>query len=188
MTDPAYNFQLIWNLQEATQRCAQTNDWQCLHAATAALQQLYAVSKGKGKGKWGKGGKAKGKGGVPFQGECNHCCEKGRRLSQCPKLDAELVAKGMGRGSNGKGKGNGCKSLAYSGVDFEQQQPAEPQVAPAAPPTAQSAEDEWWMGASYCIIEDLPDIPPPLTSVCKTEAPDHRYHKFLRPPHLDYRR
>ena len=56
--DPSQNPQLFWDLQEVTQRCAQTADWAGFSAATAALQQLYAVAKGKrskGKRKWGKG-------------------------------------------------------------------------------------------------------------------------------------
>ena len=82
---------VLWNLHEASQRCAQNNDWAGFAATTAAIQQLYAVSKGKGKGKgkWGKGGDGKGKGksAAPFDGTCNHCGEHGHRLSQCPKLD-----------------------------------------------------------------------------------------------------
>ena len=59
--DPAQNRTLFWDLQEATQRCAQSSDWARSSAATAALQQLYAVSEGKGgkgTGKFAKGWKA----------------------------------------------------------------------------------------------------------------------------------
>ena len=64
VSDPAQNLRLFRDWQKATQRCAQTSDWAGLSAATAALQQLYAVSKGKGgkKGKWGKEGMPTGKG------------------------------------------------------------------------------------------------------------------------------
>ena len=102
------------------------------------------------------------KGGAPFQGECNDCCEKLRRLSQCPKLDAKLAAKGKGRNPKGKGKEKECKGgkpLAYAGVDTGQQQPVEQQAASAAPPAAHLAEEEWWIGVAYNLTTDPRSVP-----------------------------
>ena len=91
-------------VQASVQRCAEAGDWAGLSAATAAM---LAVTRGEGKG--GKSCKGSGKGGgkgAAFAGECNRCGETGHRLSQCPKLDKELAAKGEGRkGKGDKGKG-----------------------------------------------------------------------------------
>ena len=61
----------------------------------------------------------------------------------CLKLDKELAAKGEGRkGKGGKGKGKADKSWDYAGVDPEEEQPT------AVSPSTQTAEEEWWMGAT----------------------------------------
>ena len=58
-------------------------------------------------------------------------------MSQCPKLDKELAAKGKGRNAKGdKGKGKASKSLDYAGVDADAEQ------QPAAYPAEQNAAEE----------------------------------------------
>ena len=168
---------VLWNLHEASQRCAQNNDWAGLAATTAAIQQLYAVSKGKGKGKgkWGKGGDGKGKGksAAPFDGTCNHCGEHGHRLSQCPKLDQELAAKGKGHNTKGKGtgQGKGGKGLSYAGAEA-------PQLQPAEQPEAAEPEEQWWMGAAYCLTKDSAEQSPSVPSKKECNPPIPLTNKF----------
>ena len=160
----------VWHFQAATQRCAAASDWTGLAAATAAL---YAFTGGKGKGgKGGKGDKGGGKGanrdGSAFTGECYHCGEPGHRKFECPKANDGKPDKGKGKGKSGKGdkgKGKGGKSLDYAGVDEG--------AAEQAPAT----EEEWWMGAQYSVVRELPDqhaVPthkPVPTSTRSTSSP-----------------
>ena len=49
-----------------------------------------------------------------------------------------------------KGKGKAGKPLDYAGVVAEAKQPT------AAPPATQTAEEEWLMGATYCVVKEHP--------------------------------
>ena len=97
--------ELLWALQAEKEHHELIGDW---GHAESVQNAIYAMTKGKGKGKKGGLGKGgpKGAKGAPkvFDGECNHCGAWGHRLADCRKLSAEL-AKGGGKGKKELGKG-----------------------------------------------------------------------------------
>ncbi len=103
---------LVWALHAEKERHELAGDWAQAESVQSAI---FAMTKGKGKGKkggLGKGGPkgaqgpGKGAGAAPaeFNGTCNHCGIWGHRLADCRKLSAEM-AKGGGKGKQGGGKG-----------------------------------------------------------------------------------
>ena len=136
---------------------------------------LQALTKGKGKGKLGKGGQKgnadggkAGKGwskGAPspstpappgdaeyFDGVCNHCGNHGHRKIHCRKLDREMAAK---RATGGKSGGKGGKGIyACDGDEEEQQQPSSSSAGNGR--DEDGAGEEWWMGAINCVSKELP--------------------------------
>jgi hypothetical protein len=173
-TRPASESSVIWSLQSELARCSSVGDWDSLNAISGAI---YALSKGKGKGKSGgkgnKGGKGSygGKGGYQgdygkgnfftdkggdgksggkgiFDGTCNHCGAYGHRKSQCRKLDQELAARGKGGGKKGGGKG-----LYYAGAEESwYEEAASEQAGPTQDKSQETqSESEWWVGATFSL-------------------------------------
>jgi hypothetical protein len=166
---PSSSGSLLWSLQSELGRCSVEGDWDAVGALTGAI---YALSKGKGKGKsGGKGGKgvkggyggkggyqgdygkgsyhdSKGGGKGTFDGICHHCNAYGHRKSQCRKLDQELAARGKGGGKKGGGK-----SLNYAGAEenwFEEG--VNEQTATTQDKGQETQpESEWWVGATFSL-------------------------------------
>jgi hypothetical protein len=146
--------------------------------AFAVEGQLAALSKGKGKGKSGKGGTAapwssgavasgsggkggkggggKGGGGKGFAGLCYHCGEAGHRKIECRKLDAEM----NGRRAAGKGGGSkGGKGGLYECAEEE----AEEGYDEAADGAAEADDAAvWWFGSILALSAEPPPPPRPV--------------------------